>query len=93
MKWPCGSARINRKAVIVKISRITQLFLQFARALPESGMPEGAERGTTQVLRGPLLIRDGLVMRDELALSYMETLEEIYDLASKDGSWNKVRSR
>lgn len=83
------ATRIDRKAVIVKTSPITQLFLQFARALPEPGMPEGTERGATQILRGPLLIRDGLFMRDELALSYIETLEEINDLASKDGSWNK----
>jgi hypothetical protein len=89
MKWAYGPQEFDWKVVIVKVSRITQLFLQFARALPEPGMPEGAERGATQVLRGPLLIRDGLVMRDELALSYIETLEEMYDLASKDGSWNK----
>jgi hypothetical protein len=73
----------------VNVNRIKQLFLEFARALPEPGMPEGAEPGVPQIFRGPLLIRDGLVMRDELALSYLEILEQMYDLVSEDGSWNK----
>jgi len=73
----------------MKVGRIKQLFRQFAQALPEPGVPEDAERGVMQILKGPLLIRDGLVMSDELALTYLETLEEMYDLASKDGSWNK----
>ena len=73
----------------MKVGRIKQLFRQFAQALPEPGVPEDAEPGVMQILKGPLLIRDGLVMHDELALTYLETLEEMYDLASKDGSWNK----
>jgi hypothetical protein len=73
----------------VNVNRIKQLFLEFARGLPEPGMPEGAEPGVPQIFQGPLLIRDGLIMRDELALSYLETLEEMYDLAAENGLWNK----
>ena len=73
----------------MNVNRIKQLFLEFARALPQPGMPEGAEPGVPLIFQGPLLIRDGLVMREELALSYLEVLEEMYGLVSADGSWNK----
>ena len=73
----------------MNVSRIKQLFLEFARDLPEPGMPEGSEGGVSQILRGPLLVRNRLVMRDELALAYIQILDEMYGLASKDESWNK----
>jgi hypothetical protein len=52
-------------------------------------MPENDGPASVRILREPLLIRHELVMRDALALTYIETLEEMYDQASKDGSWNK----
>jgi hypothetical protein len=73
----------------MNVGRIKQLFLEFARALPEPGMPEDSEGGSPQFLRGPLLVRDKLIMRDELALAYVQTLDEMYGLASKDETWNK----
>lgn len=40
----------------MNVGRIKQLFLEFARALPEPGMPEGSESGAPQFLLGPLLV-------------------------------------
>jgi hypothetical protein len=73
----------------MNVERIKQIFLEFVRALPEQGMPNSGPAAGPQLLTGPVLVRGNLIMRDELALGYLDTLEKMHALATVDGSWNK----
>jgi hypothetical protein len=52
--------------------------------MPEGGTPLGA-----QILKGLMVVRGGMVLREELALAYLETLEKLYDVAASDSTWSK----
>jgi hypothetical protein len=73
-------------------NRVKQLFVQFAKTLPAPGMDGsvGSGAGRPQLLKGPLLVRGNLVLRDELALQYLEVLEEISAIVTCDGTWSKA---
>jgi len=73
----------------MKVDRIKQIFLEFVRKLPEPGMPDLGTNTEPQMLTGAMLIRGNLIMRDDLARGYLEALEEMYDIASADETWNK----
>jgi hypothetical protein len=73
----------------MKVDRIKQIFLEFVRRLPAPGMPDLETNTEPQLLTGTLLIRGKLIMRDDLARGYLEALEEIYDIACDDKTWNK----
>jgi hypothetical protein len=73
----------------MKVDRIKQIFLEFAHRLPAPGMPDLGTNTEPQLLTGTLLIRGKLIMRDDLARGYLEALEEMYEIASADKTWNK----
>ena len=74
-------------------NRVKQLFVQFAKTLPAPGMGGsiGSEAsGRPQLLKGPLLVRGNLVLRDELALEYLEVLDKINEIVTRDGTWSRA---
>src|ERR1019366_7876410 len=73
----------------MKVDRIKHIFLEFVRRLPAPGMPDLGTNTEPQMLTGTMLIRGNLSVRDDLARGYLEALEEMYDIASADETWNK----
>lgn len=73
----------------MKVDRIKHIFLEFVRRLPAPGMPDLGTNTEPQMLTGTMLIRGNLIVRDDLARGYLEALEEMYDIASADETWNK----
>ena len=74
-------------------NRVKQLFVQFAKTLPVPGMDgsiDGEASNRPQLLKGPLLVRGNLVLRDELALQYLEVLDEINAIVTRDGTWSRA---
>lgn len=73
-------------------NRVKQLFVQFAKILPAPGMDGsiGSDAGRPQLLKGPLLVRGNLALRDELAVQYLEVLEEISAIVTCEGTWSKA---
>ena len=73
----------------MNIEKITRIYKEFVRRLPEQGMPDLGPNAGPQILTGPMVIRGNLILREEAALAYFETLETLYELIGADGTWNK----
>ncbi len=74
-------------------NRVKQLFAEFAKKLPAAGIgtPSGDERsGRPQMLKGPLLVRGDLILRDELAVEYLEMLDKVSEIVAPDGTWSRA---
>jgi hypothetical protein len=72
----------------MNIEKITRIYREFVRRLPEPGMPDLEPNAGPQILTGPVLIRGNLILREEAALAYFETLEKLHALISAEGTWN-----
>lgn len=42
------------------------------------------------MLKGPLLVRGDLILRDELAVEYLEMLDKISEIVNPDGTWSRA---
>jgi hypothetical protein len=73
----------------MKTQTIKQVFLEFVRRLPLPGMVDPGTNSGPKLFTGPMIIRGGLIMRDELAHGYLDALEKMHDIASSDETWNK----
>ena len=74
-------------------NRVKQLFVEFAQKLPAPGIeaPSGNEpSGRPLMLKGPLLVRGNLILRDELAVEYVEMLDKISEIVTPDGTWSRA---
>ncbi|MGO9402870.1 MAG: hypothetical protein ACLPVW_05285 [Terriglobales bacterium] len=75
-------------------NHVKQLFVQFAKTLPAPGMGggsiDGEASGRPQLLKGPLLVRGNLVLREELAVQYLEVLDKIDAIVTRDGTWSRA---
>lgn len=77
----------------MNINRIKQLFVAFVQRLPSPGMDAPSENGTTgrsQMIRGPLLVRGNLVLRDEAAVDYLEMLDQVSEIVGPDATWSRA---
>lgn len=74
-------------------NRVKQLFVEFAQKLPAPGMdtPDGKEpSGRPVILKGPMLVRCNLVLREEAALEYLEMLDKVSEIVAVDGAWSRA---
>lgn len=74
-------------------NRIKQLFAAFAQKFPVPGKDapkENEPRARPQMIKGPLLARGNLVLRDEAALEYLEMLDKASEIAASDGIWSRT---
>jgi len=72
---------------------VKQLFVAFARKLPAPGIGapnQNEPRGRPQMLKGPPLVRGNLVLREEAALEYLEMLDRISAVVTKNGTWSRA---
>jgi len=74
-------------------NRVKQLFVEFVQKLLAPGMDAsiGSEpSGRLQLLKGPLLVRGNLTLRDEAAVEYSEMLDKISEIVTPDGTWSRA---
>jgi hypothetical protein len=73
-------------------NRVKQLFVEFAQKLPAPGIeaPSDERTGRPQILKGQFLARGDLILRDELAVEYLEMLDKVSEIATPDGTWSRA---
>jgi len=74
-------------------NRVKQLFVEFAQKLPTPGIDAVTANDSSQRsqrLDGPLLVRGNLILREELALEYIEMLDKVCGIAEGDGTWSRA---
>ncbi len=77
----------------MNINRIKQLFVAFVQKLPSPGIDAPSESKTTghpEMIRGPLLVRGSLVLRDEAAVDYLTMLDRVSEMAGLDETWSRA---
>jgi hypothetical protein len=73
-------------------NRVKQLLVEFVKKLPVVGIgtPSTDEQARPRMLKGPLLVRGNLILRDELAVEYLEMLDKISEIVTPDGTWSRA---